>query len=719
MDKVYDHKLHETNIYSFWEKGGYFAPKIDPAKKPFTVIMPPPNANDPLHIGHVRFVTIEDTLIRYHRMLGSPTLWLPGADHAGIETQFVFEKRLKEQGKSRFDFDHDTLFKMIWDYVQENKGAMENQLRVLGASCDWTRNKFTLDPEIQKIVYKTFKALSDDGLLYRGDRLVNYCTVCGTGYSELEVDKIERTDPLYYVRYKKADGVDYIVVATTRPEPIFADTHLAVNPKDEKNKDLIGTKVINPLTKKEMEIIGDEFVDPEFGTGIVKLTPAHDFNDFEVAQKHGLPIIRAIEPDGKISQTGGKYAGLYVKKAREAVVRYLQENGLIEKIDDKYRHVAGICYRCKTTIEPMTREQWFVKIKPLADKSLQAIKKGEIKFAAERFEKIATHWLKNFRDWNISRQIVWGMAIPAWQCRKCGQWIITAGGAPIECSCGSRNLVQDPDTFDTWFSSGQWPYATLQTTNEGDFEYFYPTSVMETAYDILPFWVLRMIMLGLYSTGSVPFENVLIHGLVRDSQGQKISKSKGNVINPIEMAGKYGTDALRMGILWGALVENDIALSENNIRGQRNFGNKIWNVARYVLADDGLQTTDYSKKSRSPWTVDSSQNPEDQQILEELKKSTKKITEALDRYRLNEGAEELYEFVWKKFADVYIEKTKDRREEAQPTLLFVLQESLKLAHPFMPFITEAIWTIARTQDIEHRTEFFSEEALIVAQWPEA
>ncbi|TSC88747.1 MAG: valyl-tRNA synthetase [Microgenomates group bacterium Gr01-1014_5] len=710
MDKTYNHKLHEKDIYTFWEKGGYFPPSPKATEgqgKPFTIIMPPPNANDPLHIGHARFVAIEDTLIRYHRMKGEPTLWLPGADHAGIETQFVFEKRLKEQGKSRFDFDRDTLFKMIWDYVQENKGVMENQLRILGASCDWTRNKFTLDPEIQKIVYKTFKALSDDGLLYRGDRLVNYCTVCGTGYSELEVDRIERTDPLYYVRYKKIDSADYVVVATTRPEPIFADTHLAVNPKDKKNKDLIGTKVLNPLTKQEMEIIGDEFVDPEFGTGIVKLTPAHDFNDFQVAEKHNLPIIRAINPDGKISQAGGKYAGLYVKKARAAIVHDLQENGLIEKIDDKYQHVVGICYRCKTNIEPMTREQWFVKIRPLADKALQAVKKGEVKFAAERFEKIAIHWLKNLRDWNISRQIVWGMAIPAWQCKECNKWIITDSEAPMECSCGSRNLVQDPDTFDTWFSSGQWPFATLQTTEPGDFEYFYPTSVMNTGYDIVPFWVLRMIMLGLYTTGNVPFKNVLVHGLVRDAQGQKISKSKGNVINPIEMADKYGTDALRMGILWGALVESDIALSENNIRGQRNFGNKIWNIARFVLS------TPLVSNLQSPTS-----NEDDERILKELNESIKKITDALDQYRLSEAAEELYEFVWKKFADVYLEKTKDRRGDAQPTLLFVLQESLKLAHPFMPFITEAIWKIANKQySVNSPQGFFKEEALITARWP--
>lgn len=707
VDTKYNHLEHEKDIYSFWEKGEYFippSPKTSGDKRPFTIIMPPPNANDPLHIGHARFVAIEDILIRYHRMKGEPTLWLPGADHAGIETQFVFEKRLKEEGKSRFDFDRETLYQMIWDYVQKNKSTMENQLKVLGASCDWTRNKFTLDPEIIKIVYRTFKKLWDDKLVYRGERLVNYCTNCGTSYSELEVDRVERTDPLYYIRYPKVDGSGYIVVATTRPEPIFADTHLAVNPKDKKNKNLIGTKVLNPLTGQEMEIIGDEFVDPEFGTGIVKLTPAHDFNDFDVAQKHNLPVIRAIDKDGNITKAGGKYAGIEIKEARRAVIEDLKNSDLIEKIDENYKHIIGVCYRCKNVIEPMPSTQWFLKVEPLVKKSQEAIKSGKVKFAAKHFEKIALHWLSILRDWNISRQIVWGIRIPAWQCKDCNEWIITDGEAPSKCSCGSRNLIQDSDTFDTWFSSGQWPYATLQTTKEGDFEYFYPTFVMETGYDILPFWVIRMIMLGLYATGDVPFKTVVLHGLVRDKQGQKISKSKGNVIDPIVMAEKYGSDALRMGIVWGALVENDISLSEDNIRGQRNFGNKLWNVARYVLAQDTEHTTNSKGKS-----------DDDKWIKEELKKAVQKVTNALENYRLNEATEETYDFIWHKFADIYIEKTKDRREEAQTTLLHVLAQSLKLAHPFMPFITEKIWQIGG----DKYPEVFDKEALIIAKWPKA
>ncbi len=703
MDKTYNHLDHETNIYALWEKGGYFTAKIEKDKKPFTIIMPPPNSNDPLHIGHARFVTIEDTLIRYHRMKGDPTLWLPGADHAGIETQFVFEKRLKEQGKSRFDFDRDALYQMIWDYVQNNKGLMEGQLRQLGASCDWTREKFTLDPDIIKIVYRTFKKLSDDGLVYRGERLINYCTYCGTGYSELEVDHTERTDPLYYVRYKKVDGSGFITVATTRPEPIFADTHLAINPEDNRNKNLIGSQVLNPLTDTPMEIIGDEFVEPEFGTGIVKLTPAHDFNDFAAAQKHNLPVIKAIGPDGRITEAGGKYAGMFIKEARRAVVEDLQAKDLIEKIDENYIHSIGICYRCKNVIEPMPSEQWFIRVEPLVKEAQKASKEGRIKFAAKRYEKTYLHWLEILKDWNISRQIVWGIRIPAWKCNKCTEWTITIGEIPGKCSkCNSEDLTQDSDTFDTWFSSGQWPFATLQTTNPGDFEYFYPTTVMQTAYDILPFWVMRMIMLGLYATGEIPFENVLIHGLVRDKQGQKISKSKGNVIDPIEMSEKYGADALRMGILWGSLVENDIALSEDNIRGQRNFANKLWNISRFTF---GIEHSEVGDKT----------NEDDRWIREELELFTNQITDSLEKYRLNEAAQCAYEFIWNKLASSYLEKIKDRREEALPTLLLVLETSLKLLHPLMPFITEQIWQTAR---LKNYPENFQEEMLITASWPQ-
>ena len=694
MEKVFNPAEVEKKVYEKWERSGVFSPSVALAKEgasPFCIIMPPPNANEDLHIGHARFVTIEDVLIRYHRMKGEPTLWLPGADHAGIETQYVFEKKLKDEGKSRFDFDRETLYQMIWDYSMEKKSRMESQLRALGASCDWTRNKFTLDPAIIKIVYRTFKKLFEDELVYRGNRLVNYCTHCGTAYSNLEVDHVERTDPLYFMKYGP------FTLATVRPETKFGDTAVAVNPKDKRYAKWVDKEieVDGLLGKFKIKVIADGAVDPDFGTGVVKVTPAHDPVDWEMGRRHNLEIKQVIGLDGRLNEKAGRYQGLTVKEARRVVAEDLQKAGLLEKVDENYKHSVAVCYRCKSVIEPLPMEQWFLKVAPLVKKALAAMDKGEVRFNAKRFDKIARHWYANLYDWNISRQIVWGMRIPAWRCEKCGEWIITAGETPDGCSkCKSKEITQDSDTFDTWFSSGQWPFATLQTAQKGDFEYFYPTSVMETAYDIIPFWVIRMIMLGLYETGKVPFREVLIHGLVRDKEGQKISKSKGNVIDPLVMVERYGADALRMGVVWGAKVESDIALSEENIRGQRNFANKIWNVARFVLMDRAI-------KKAVP-------NEDDRKIRKELELTVKSVTKALDTYRLNEAVEGLYEFVWHKFADVYLEKTKSRRAESQPTLELVLKESLKLLHPFMPFVTETIWE-----------ELGEKEMLITSPWPEA
>ena len=689
MDKTYNHLAHEEQIYSLWEKSGAFAPKIEKGKEPYTIIMPPSNASDPLHIGHARFVTIEDVLARYQRMRGRPTLWLPGADHAGIETQYVFEKKLAKKGKSRFDFDRETLYKMIWNYVMENKGVMEGQLRRLGASCDWSRNKFTLDPEITKIVYKTFKKLYGDGLVYRGERIVNYCPRCGTAYSQLEVDSVERDDALYYLDYGP------VTIATTRPETIFADVAVAVNPKDKRYEKLVGKTVKIPLINREVPIIADNLVDITFGTGALKITPGHDALDFEIGQKHNLPTVSVIDAEGKMVNTPEKYIGMWAETAKGEVIKDLEAAKKIKKVETIH-HVVGVCYKDKGLIEPLVSKQWFLKVESLAKEALRAISDKRVSFASPRFEKIAKHWLKNLKDWNISRQIIWGIRIPAWRCDKCLDWTITDGTPPEKCSaCGHTKLTQDPDTFDTWFSSGQWPYATLKTGKPGDFEYFYPTSVMETAYDIIPFWVIRMIMLGLYSTGDVPFKDVLIHGLVRDKEGQKISKSKGNVIDPLDMTQKYGADALRMGLIWGALVENDISLSEENIRGQRNFANKIWNIARFVLLE--------------PKGKRIKRNEDDNWIVKELKITGKKVSRLLDKYRLNEAAEEIYYFVWHKFADVYLEKTKGRRAESQKTLEYVLQESLKLIHPFMPFVTEKIWSLGFARD--------KQDLLINASWP--
>jgi len=717
MEKKWNHLEKEGEIYKKWETAKAFTPKIDPSKKPYTIIMPPPNANDPLHIGHARFVAIEDIITRYKRMRGIPTLWLPGADHAGIETQYVFEKKLAKEKKSRFDYKREELYKMIWDYVQKNKKLMESQLKTLGASCDWTRDKFTLDPKIIKIIYKTFKKLYDEDLIYRGNRIVNYCPRCGTAFSQLEVNYLERDDNFYYLDYGT------LTIATTRPETIFADTAIAVNLKDKRYKKLIGKMATIPIINRNIPIITDELVDPEFGTGVLKVTPGHDPTDFEIGQKHKLKTISVINKKGRMINTPKKYLGMTVKKAREEVVKDLEKAGKLKKTE-KIHHTVGTCYRDKGILEPLLSEQWFIKIqeppasgksKGLAKETLTAIKNGKVKFTAKRYEKIAKHWLRNLKDWNISRQIIWGIRIPAWKCQSCKKWTITDGTKPEKCPfCKSTKLIQDKDTFDTWFSSGQWPFATLQTTNKGDFKYFYPTSLMETAYDILPFWVIRMIMLGIYETGDVPFKEVLIHGLIRDKNGQKISKSKGNVIDPIEMSEKYGTDALRMGTVWGALVENDISLSEDKIRGQRNFSNKIWNIARFVLFQNQTKEEEKkiekTKKTKNINMENIKLNIDDRWILSELNKTTERVTKLMEEYKLSQAAKEIYQFIWHKFADIYLEKSKKDRIKSQPILEYLLLSSIKLLHPFMPFVTEAIYQIGFSKD--------NNDLLITSSWPE-
>lgn len=692
MDKTYEHNKYEEGIYKKWAKAGVFTPS-GKKDKHYSIIMPPPNANDPLHIGHARFVTISDILVRYHRMKGYDTLWLPGADHAGIETQYVFEKRLKEKGKSRFDYSREELYKMIWGYVQNNRGVMEEQLKRLGASCDWSRQKFTLDPDIVSIVYKTFKKLYDEGYVYRGERIVNYCPRCGTSFSELEVDHVERDDKLYYLNYGS------ITIATTRPETIFADVAVAVHPRDAKYKSKIGKKARVPLIDREIPIIGDSAVEKGFGSGALKITPGHDPLDFEIGKRHNLTIISVIDENGRMTSTPEKYIGLKAHVAREAVVQDLEAAGLITKIDTIH-HSVGVCYRDKGTIEPMISKQWFIKMDDFALSALGAIKTKKVNITPKKQEKIAIHWLKNIKDWNISRQIVWGIRIPAWRCGKCMEWVITEGEPPKNCTkCGHGTLAQDTDTFDTWFSSGQWPYATLQAGKKGDFEKYYPTNVMITAYEILFFWVIRMMVFGLYTTGEAPFKDVLLYGLVRDKQGLKISKSKGNVIDPLEMTNKYGADALRMSLVWGSLIDNDISLSEDNIKGQRNFANKLWNVARFVMLDSSAKRHPYEPKKPRALSED------DKVMLKKLSTTTKKISKQLDKYRVSEAAETLYNFVWRDFANDYLEKTKTRREDAQPMLEYVLFTSLKLAHPFMPFITEEIWS--RTQ----------KSILASSQWP--
>jgi len=682
VDKVYKHKEVENKIYKNWEEKGFFKPAVNPRGKPFSIILPPPNANAPLHFGHAMY-TVEDILIRFHRMMGDKTLWLPGADHAGFETQFVFEKKLEKEGKSRFDFDQEILYKMIWDFVSENRPVMEGQLRRLGYSLDWSRGKFTLDPEIIKIVYKTFKKLYDDGLVYRAERLVNYCTYDGTSFSDLEVIYEERRDPLYYVKYGP------LVLATTRPETKFGDTAVAVHPQDNRYKQYIDKEIDieTVLGKAKIKVIADKFVDPEFGTGVVKITPAHDFDDNEVASRHNLPLKQVIGFDGKLNDKAGKFEGMYVKQARKAVVEEMQKKGLIEKIDENYTHRIALCYKCKNPIEPLPLEQWFLKTKPLAKSAIEAIRKGKIKFYPKRHDKTILNFLENIKDWNISRQIVWGIRIPAWKDKKTGKWVVTEGEAP------KGNFEQETDTFDTWFSSGQWPFATLQSTKERDFETFYPTSVMETMYDILLFWVARMIMLGIYITGEIPFRDVVLHGAVKDPFGKKMSKSKGNVVDPLEIVEEYGADSVRFALIYGTAFGNDQALSYPKLINSRNFANKLWNIARLII--------DYK-----PEKYDKEFSGKDREILGKSEELIKKVTKSIENYRFHEASEAIYEFTWHEFADKYIEEAKGRREESQLALETVLGTILKLLHPFMPFITEEIY-----QKINPG------KYLIVADWP--
>ena len=584
MDKVYNHKDVEEKIYKIWEERGYFKPEITPNGKPYSIILPPTNANGALHFGHAMYV-VEDILIRFHRMKGLSALWLPGTDHAGIETQFVFEKKLRSEGKSRLDFKPEELFEMIKKYVNENRGGIEGQLRRLGFSLDWSREKYTLDKDVVEIVYDTFKKLFEDKLVYRAERLVNYCTFDGTSFSDLEVLSEEKEGSIYYIKYPLKQG-GFITVATTRPATMFGDTAVMVNPEDGRYKNLIGKSVIVPLIDRKVPVIADSVVDMSFGTGAVKVTPAHDFNDFEVGKRSKLPSIQVVGFNGQMQNTK-ILDGLYPKSARKETLRLLEEKGLLEKTMP-HKLIAKICYKCKNPIEPLPLEQWFVKMEPLAKEAIGAVKSGKIKIFPNNFEKKYFQFLENIRDWNISRQIVWGIQIPAWKCPKCHEWIVTDGKIPQECKCGSRDLIRDRDTFDTWFSSGQWPYATLKTTGNLN---FYPTDVMETGYDILPWWVARMVMLGMYIQEKqgvkgvekqIPFKDILLHGLVNDPYGKKMSKSKGNVINPLELVDQYGADAVRFALIYGNATGNDQALSYPKLDASRKFTNKLWNMARFI-----------------------------------------------------------------------------------------------------------------------------------------
>lgn len=707
MEKVYDHSGVEKKWYDFWEKKGFFKPSD--SKKNYSIILPPPNANGRLHIGHAMYV-IEDILIRYHRMRGDSTLWQPGADHAGILTQVVFERELEKQGKTRHDLGRKEFYRQTYEFTQENKKQMYEQLTSMGFSLDWSREKFTLDPEISAVVAETFKKLYDDGLIYRGTRMINWCPRCATVLSDLEVIHKEKETNLWFIKYPIKDSKEFITVATTRPETMLGDTAVAVNPEDKRYQDLVGKTVVLPLMNRELPILADSFVEKDFGTGAVKITPAHDPNDYEIGQRHNLAQIQVIGLDDKMTEQAGPYAGLDKYAARKKILADLEKTGLLEKTE---RHVnsIGVCERCGTVVEPQISKQWFVAVnktgksgKNLAKDALEAVQKKKIKIIPSRFEKIYYNWMENIHDWCISRQLWWGHQIPVWykqelHSEESKNEEIYVGLEPPK----GEGWVQDPDTLDTWFSSGQWPFTTLGYDQNDDSYYkkFYPTSVMETGYDILFFWVARMIMLGLYVTGKVPFETVYLHGLVRDEKGQKMSKSKNNVIDPLTVADKYGADAVRMALVFGTGPGNDTNLGEDKIRGMRNFTNKLWNIARFII-DMKPETTKPSALNPQPLTKD------DEWILSELEKTRKIVTKAIDDYRFSQAAEELYDFVWHKLADRYVESTKTRREEAQSVLEEVLEESLRLLHPFMPFETEEIW-----QKLPNKQS----ESIMISPWP--
>ncbi|MCL4384154.1 valine--tRNA ligase [Patescibacteria group bacterium] len=751
MDKAYQ-SAHESDIYRLWEQSGAFTPVVpsDPvkareAREPFTIILPPPNANNPLHAGHIMYV-VEDILVRYHRMLGDPTLWLPGTDHAGIESQFVFEKELKKQGRSRFDYDRQTLYRLIDEFVAQNKDIAISQLKMMGFSLDWTRLKFTLDPDHVARIYAVFNRMHHDGLVYRDEKIVNYCTFCGTAFSNLEVVHKTVNGHLWYINYGP------LSVATTRPETMLGDTAVAVNPSDIRYQKLIGTKLKLPLVGREIPIIGEESVDPEFGTGAVKVTPSHSPEDYDMGKKFHLEFIRIFDYDGRANaNVPEKYRSLYPQQVREAVVRDLEAAGLLEKVVD-YSHEVGHCYKCGRPIEPITAPQWFIKVKTLADQALQVVQDDTIKIFPKRFKKSYLTWMKNLRDWPVSRQIVWGHRLPIWynldenpdtqitfidksgknitdlyknlkdnfdfaQIKNGLQSLIAPVNAKYylteaEALQAGEHTLQETDTFDTWFSSGQWPYSTLGFNPEDpsksapDFKYFYPTSLLDTMWDILFFWVARMIMFGLYVTGKVPFEVVHLHSRVNDAQGQKMSKSRGNVINPSTFVAQYGADALRFALVYGVAPGSDISLSEDKLRAQRNFVNKLWNAARFIeLMVDKVGITGFS--------LDPAKfNADDKAIIAELNRVIAATTKNINRYHFGAASEDLYQFFWHQFCDIYIEKVKDRPAEALPVLAHVLLNSLKLLHPFIPFVTETIY-----QTLKEKLHY-TEALLITAAWPQ-
>ena len=709
LPKVYEPREVEGRVYEMWEKNGCFEGRRDPDKRPFTIVMPPPNVTGQLHMGHAMDCTLQDILIRFKRMQGYAALWVPGTDHAGIATQIKVEEELrKSEGLTRYDLGREKFLERVWDWKHKFGNRIVEQQKKLGASCDWSRARFTMDEGLSNAVRHVFVSLYNKGLIYKGSRIINWCPHCVTALSDAEVEYKEKPGHLWHIRYPIAgEEGRYVTVATTRPETMLGDTGVAVNPEDGRYRDIVGKKCILPLVNKEIPIVADAYVDMEFGTGCVKMTPAHDPNDFEVGLRHNLESIRVLDDNGKVVEGYGRYSGMDRYEARKAIVADLEEGGYLVKVEE-HTHNVGTCYRCGTDVEPIISAQWFVKMEPLAREALRVVNDGEVKFVPDRFSKIYTNWMENVHDWCISRQLWWGHRIPAWTCEDCGGMTVSETD-PTECQhCHSTHIRQEEDVLDTWFSSALWPFSTLGWPDESseDFKYFYPTDVLVTGYDIIFFWVARMIFSACEHTGKPPFHTVFIHGLVRDDKGRKMSKSLGNGIDPLEMADQYGADALRFNLITGNSPGNDMRFYTERCEAMRNFANKIWNASRFLMMN---------------LTIDRCELPdrlelEDKWILSKLNSVIPEVTENMERYELGVAAQKVYDFIWDSYCDWYIELTKTRLQgededsklRAQQVLCYVLTETLKLLHPFMPFITEEIW-----QALPHSGDY-----LMLQQWPQ-
>ncbi len=707
--KQYDPSTVEERLYRQWMEKGYFHTEVDKSKKPFTIVMPPPNITGQLHMGHALDNMMQDAVIRFKRMQGYAALWVPGTDHASIATEVKIVDAIAKEGLKKEDLGREKFLERAWEWKKQYGGRIVQQLKKLGSSCDWQRERFTMDEGCSKAVTEVFIRLYNKGLIYHGSRIINWCPECRTALSDAEVEYEEQASHLWHMRYYTPDGSQYITVATTRPETYMGDTAVAVHPEDERYKNLVGKTVVLPLMNREIPIIADEYVEREFGSGAVKITPAHDPNDFEVSLRHDLPVIRVMEDDGTINEQGGIFAGLKREEARKAVVQALTECGCLVKTED-YTHNVGTCYRCHSAVEPIISKQWFVKMESLAAPALEAVKRGDTEFIPERFSKIYYNWLENIRDWCISRQLWWGHRIPAYYCDACGHTVV-AESMPEECpKCGHTHFHQDEDVLDTWFSSALWPFSTLgwpEKTPELDF--FYPTSALVTGYDIIFFWVARMMFSGLEQMGQVPFKTVLIHGIVRDSQGRKMSKSLGNGVDPLEVIEKYGADALRFSLAMGNSPGNDMRFYWEKVEAYRNFANKIWNAARFVMMNiEG-------KELRDPAACEL--DASDQWILSKYNELVQGVTKSLENYELGIAVQKLYDFIWSEYCDWYIELTKSRLHgedtnamlTACSVLNYVLANTLKLLHPLMPFITEELWTSLPGTG----------ESIMISQWPEA